>query len=49
MLALTAVLIALTWWRSRPGFLAHAFAANTALMAGGFMLIGYQLTGYYTS
>src|SRR5687767_9919055 len=38
-LALTAVLIALTWWRSRPGFLAHAFAANTAIMAGGFMLI----------
>src|SRR5688500_11159024 len=46
MLALTAVLIALTWWRARPGFLQHAFAANTALMAGGFILIGYQLTGY---
>src|SRR5688500_12199965 len=45
-LALTAILIALTWWRARPGFLAHAFAANTALMAGGFILIGYQLTGY---
>jgi hypothetical protein len=49
MLALTAVLIALTWWRARPGFLAHAFAANTMLMAGGFVLIGYQLVGYYAS
>ena len=47
MLALTAILIALTWWRARPGFLRHAFAANTALMAGGFILIGYQLTGYF--
>src|SRR5688572_31725172 len=49
MLALTAVLIALTWWRARPGFLQHAFAANTALMAGGFILIGYQLTGYFVA
>ena len=47
VIALTAVLIALTYWRSRPGFLAHAFAANTALMTGGFILMGYQLTGYY--
>jgi hypothetical protein len=46
-LALTAVLIALTYWRTHRGFLTHAFAANTMLMAGGFILIGYQLTGYY--
>ncbi len=45
-LALTAILIALTYWRTRVGFLAHAFAANTALMMGGFILMGYQLTGY---
>ncbi|MBI4262983.1 MAG: HupE/UreJ family protein [Acidobacteria bacterium] len=49
MLALTAVLIGLTWWRARPGFLAHAFAANAALMTGGFVLIGYQLAGYYVA
>jgi hypothetical protein len=48
-LALAGVLIALTYWRSRPGFLAHAFAANTALMAGGFALMGYQLVGYYAA
>jgi hypothetical protein len=46
-LALTAILIGLTYWRARPGFLSHAFATNTALMAGGFMLMGYQLTGYF--
>ena len=45
-LALTAILIALTYWRTRIGFLAHAFATNTALMMGGFILMGYQLTGY---
>jgi len=46
-LALTAILIALTYWRTRPGFLAHAFATNTALMTGGFILMGYQITGYF--
>jgi hypothetical protein len=45
-LALTAILIALTYWRTRVGFLAHAFVTNTALMMGGFILMGYQLTGY---
>src|SRR3954471_6067621 len=45
-LALTAVFIALSYWRTRPGFLLHAFATNTLLMVGGFMLVGYQLTGY---
>jgi hypothetical protein len=47
VLALTAVLLAISFWRTRPGFLTHAFAANTALMAGGFVLMGYQLTGYF--
>ena len=46
LLALTAVLIALTFWRTRSGFLRHAFATNAALMAAGFLLAGYQMTGY---
>ena len=45
--ALAAVLIGLGYWRSRPGFQRHAFAANTVLMTGGFMLMGYQLAGYF--
>lgn len=47
--ALTAVLIALTYWRQRPGYLQHAFATNTLLMAGGFVLVGYQLAGYWVT
>jgi len=47
VLALTAVLIALSYWRTRSDFLRHAFATNTALMAVGFVLTGYQIAGYY--
>jgi hypothetical protein len=47
ILALGFVLILLGYWRTRPAFLRHAFAANTALMAGGFILMGYQIAGYY--
>src|SRR5215471_14305083 len=47
VLALTAVLIALGVWRTRSGFLRHAFLTNTALMAVGFLLAGYQIAGYY--
>jgi hypothetical protein len=47
MLALTGILIGLTYWRTFPGYLRHAFLTNTALMVGGFMLVGYQLTGYF--
>jgi HupE / UreJ protein len=49
VLALTGVLIALSYWRTRPGFLQHAFLTNTLLMVGGFMLVGYQLTGYFVA
>jgi hypothetical protein len=45
-LALTAVFIGLSYWRTRAGFLRHAFVTNTMLMTGGFILVGYQLTGY---
>jgi hypothetical protein len=47
VLALTAVLIVLSYWRTKSGFLSHAFATNTALMAVGFVLVGYQIAGYY--
>jgi hypothetical protein len=29
--------------------LQHAFLTNTMLMAGGFVLVGYQLTGYWVA
>jgi len=43
------VLIGLSYWRTRPGFLQHAFLTNTVLMVGGFILVGYQLTGYFVA
>ena len=46
-LALTAVLIALSYWRTRTGFLAHAFATNAVVMGCGFLLVAYQLSGYF--
>ena len=46
-LALTFILIALTFWRTRSGFLHHAFATNAVVMACGFLLVGYQLSGYF--
>ncbi len=49
VLALTAVLIALSWWRSRQSFTRYAFATNAALMIVGFVLVGYQLTGYFVA
>ncbi len=46
VLALTAVLIGLSYWRTRSSFLRHAFLTNTVLMGGGFVLAGYQVVGY---
>ena len=47
VIALTFVLLALSYWRTRPGFLQHAFMTNGVLMATGFLLVGYQLSGYF--
>lgn len=49
LLALSAILIAMEFWRRSADFAHQAFAANTVLMTAGFMLIGYQLTGYFVS
>jgi hypothetical protein len=46
-LALTFILIALTYWRTRSGFFHHAFVTNAIVMACGFLLVGYQLSGYF--
>jgi hypothetical protein len=46
VIALSIVLIGLSYWRMQGGFLKHAFATNTALMTGGFILLSYQITGY---
>ncbi len=48
-LALAMVLIILSFWRRHRSYLHFATMTNTALMSAGFMLIGLQLTGYFTT
>ena len=45
LLALGAILIAMGYWRRTGSFLRHAYTANVVVMAAGFALTGYQLTG----
>jgi hypothetical protein len=47
VIALTGVLLVLSYWRTRSGFLRHAFVTNGVLMGCGFLLVGYQLSGYF--
>lgn len=49
LLALSAILIFMGFWRRTDSFKHQAFAANAALMTAGFVLMGYQLTGYFTN
>jgi hypothetical protein len=49
LLALGAILIAFNLWRTSGSFMRYAYATNVVLMACGFVLVGYQLAGYYTS
>jgi hypothetical protein len=49
VLALSAVLIVLSYWRTREGFLRHALVTNAVVMSCGFLLVGYQLSGYLLS
>ena len=46
LLGLSAILIAMGWWRRSDGFVRHAYAANVIVMTCGFILVGYQLAGY---
>ena len=45
LIALSMILIVMGYWRRTPGFLRHAYTANVVMMAAGFVLVGYQLTG----
>jgi HupE/UreJ protein len=47
VVALTFVLLILSYWRTHSGFLRHAFVTNAVLMACGFLLVGYQVSGYF--
>ena len=45
-LALTFIVIALTFWRRYASYLQFAATTNVALMSAGFLLTMYQLAGY---
>ncbi|MDF1810240.1 MAG: HupE/UreJ family protein [Phycisphaerales bacterium] len=47
ILALATILIAMGYWRKSRSFMKHAYSANTVLMTAGFVLVGYQLAGYF--
>ena len=47
ILALSAVFILLSLWRTSSSYLKHAFLTNTVLMSGGFLLAGYQISAYF--
>jgi hypothetical protein len=49
LLALAAILIVMGYWRRTDGFFRHAYTANVIVMTAGFVLIGYQLTGWVVS
>ncbi|PXX93863.1 hypothetical protein DIT71_02585 [Marinobacter vulgaris] len=49
LIALAMILIVMSFWRKTDGFFRHAYTANVAMMSAGFLLIGYQLTGYFTA
>lgn len=47
IMGLGLILIAMGFWRRSRFFERHAFGANLVLMTFGFILIGYQLCGYF--
>ncbi|CAM5340565.1 HupE/UreJ family protein OS=Sphingobium scionense OX=1404341 GN=GGQ90_005914 PE=4 SV=1 [Sphingobium scionense] len=47
ILALSAILIIMGYWRRTRSFAQHAFTANVVLMTAGFVLTGYQLAALF--
>ncbi len=49
LMALAVILIVMSYWRRTDSFLRHAYSVNAIVMTAGFMLVGYQLTGYFVN
>ena len=47
--ALAFILLVINFWRKHSSFTRFATNTNCLLMSAGFMLIGFQLTGYFIS
>ncbi len=48
-LALGLVLLILTFWRQYSSYIKFSKRTNILLMAAGFLLFSFQITGYFTS
>ncbi|WP_282120657.1 HupE/UreJ family protein [Ruegeria atlantica] len=49
LLALAAILIVMGYWRKSAKFFEQAYTVNVVMMTIGFVLMGYQLTGYFVA
>jgi hypothetical protein len=49
VLALAAILIVMGFWRKSGNFMRQGYTANTVIMMLGFLLMGYQIVGYFNS
>jgi len=49
ILALAVILIVMGYWRKSPGFYRQAYTANVVMMSLGFMLLGYQIAGFFVA
>lgn len=47
LLALAVILIVMGFWRRTAGFWRQAYTANVVMMSLGFILMGYQITGFF--
>ena len=41
------IVLFMNYWRRTASFLRHAYVTNVLLMTAGFVLTGYQLSGYF--
>ncbi len=49
LLALSAIVIVMGFWRKTALFYRQAYTLNVAMMSAGFLLFGYQMTGYFVA
>lgn len=49
IIGLAIILILMSYWRRSRSFALHSYNANVALMVGGFIFVGYQMTGFFVN
>lgn len=49
LLALSAILIVMSFWRKTISFWRYAYSTNAVIMCLGFVLMGYQITGFFVN